>query len=187
MISSAPAIIPRPSFPPPTRRWSQSSDTFKAHLIFVVATELYGCPIEHVDRVLRAADATLRPSAAAAPRWEVGRLPTQRGDLSVISLGRYWGLSTTSRNTDREALLVVRLSDQSFVLLVDACLTVVSSLPAGTVSFHLPPQLLGPQATAFDNAVLFQKSLLVTLQLDRLFPTELTHLGLAETRNPATP
>jgi chemotaxis signal transduction protein len=167
---------------PTTRGGQPSASTFKAHLVFVVDTEIYACPINNIDRVLLRADAVMQPRSPAAPAWEVGRLATPHGVVPIISLRSLWGRPERPQ-TERDALLVVRLPDQNFVLLVDACLTVISSLPPETVSFRLPPQLRGSRGSAFETVIYWQESLLVTLQLNRLMSSEFENLldpGAAE-------
>lgn len=174
VIASAPPVLaPAKSRPP-------AADPFKAHLIFAVGSELYACPIEPVDRVLRRADTPLQPAPAGAPPWVAGRLATNSGTLPVIALRSYWGIPGEHVQTIQDALLVVRLPGQSFVLLVESCLTVVSSLPPGTMKFPLPAELLGPRASGFDSVIYLQKSLLVTLQLHRLLSPEFKNLSVLE-------
>ncbi len=154
----------------------QRSVAIKAHVVFVVGSETYACPIDGVEHVLRRADAPVQPAAPGSPAWVAGQLVTPNGDVPIISLRVLWGVPGELAPTDRQALLVVRLAGRSFALLVEACLTVLSSLPADTVKFPLPAELRGPRGAAFETAIGWQQSLSVTVQLSHIFSSETQNL-----------
>jgi len=150
---------------------ASSSSKSIPHLAFQVAGEPYACPIHFIQRLLRAADARLLPTRKDAPAWETGRLMNSEGqpEIPVVSLRLLWGfpaIQDSARN--RQALLVVELAGQQIALLVDACLGVLTTLPERGW-FHLSSALKGTRGIALGYAIPWNKSLLITLDLDEIF------------------
>jgi chemotaxis signal transduction protein len=144
------------------------------HVVFAVDAHPYACPITHIDRLLRRVDAPVRPSADGAPAWEAGRLVTAPEEIGipVVSLRTLWVVPSSSPEpaAERQALLVVKISGGVFALLVDSCLCVLPALPPDSVRFQLPAALKGGRGSAFQAAMPWNKSLLVVLELEELFP-----------------
>ena len=145
-----------------------------AHLVFSVAGQPYACPIGRVQRLLRRADAPVKPGPADAASWEAGVLAGPGEEIPVVSLRALWGLPALAGQAgiDRQALLVAEISGQTRALLVDACLKVVPWLPADTARFRLPPALKGERGRAFATAMPWEKTLLVLLELNDLLPVQ---------------
>ncbi len=146
-----------------------------AHLVFSVAGQPYACPIDRVQRLLRRADAPVKPGSADAASWEAGVLASAgEEEIPVLSLRALWGLPALAEQAgiDRQALLVAEISGQRRALLVDACLKVVPWLPADTTRFRLPPALKGDHGRAFATAMPWEKTLLVLLELNDLLPLQ---------------
>jgi chemotaxis signal transduction protein len=154
----------------PARRLAGRADGGQSHLVFEVGSDLYACPIGDVERLLRWADANIQPAAHAAPSWEAGSLVDESNgvQIPVISLRALWGLPSEGARSDREALLVVRVSGKSVALLVDACLSVLPGLPADSARFDLPAPILGSRGKVFESAVAWHDSLLVILRINNL-------------------
>jgi chemotaxis signal transduction protein len=131
--------ISRPASRHPDRVSGQHGAA-QSHLVFEVASEFYACPINDIERLLRCADAEVRPSEVNAPSWEAGLLMDRSGEtgIPIVSLRALWGLPTKGGQADKEALLVVRVAGQLVALLVDACLSVLPSLPVESARFELP-------------------------------------------------
>lgn len=142
----------------------------QSHLIFEVDGEPYACPIHYIERLMRCADASIQPPLPDAPPWQTGRLLAegQESEIPIVSLRTLWGLPANVGPADREALLIVNLSGQILALLVDACLSVLPSLPADAGRFDLPAAIRGSRGAVFQSAVAWQDSLLILLQMNSL-------------------
>jgi chemotaxis protein histidine kinase CheA len=146
------------------------------YLILLVDAEPYACPIGVVERLMRRADAPVRPSDPAAPMWETGRLvlPTEPSGIPVVSLRALWNLPPVADTAaaERQALIVVEAAGQRWALEVDACLSVVSGLAEQTARFVLPRALKGGAGGAFRSVVPWGGSLLVVLDINALLDSE---------------
>jgi len=143
-------------------------------LIFAVDGQPYACPIERIQRLLRLADAVVRPGRPDDPAWEAGRLAGPSGEIPIVSLRSLWGLPPLEETAvvDRQALLVVEVVGQPRALQVDACLRVVPSLPPEPSRFRLSPEIKGARGQVFKTAIPWEKSLLVILEVNDLLPLQ---------------
>ncbi len=158
------------------------------HLVFEVAEHPYACPITSIQQLLCAADARVSGRETDVPAWEIGRLTLQdaASGIPVVSLRALWGLPALQLlNRQREALLVVQVHDQRVALLVDACVCVLSSLPAAATGFVVPAALKGERGGGLGVAVPWRQSLLVTLELQELFQTKRPKNSLTHERHPS--
>jgi chemotaxis signal transduction protein len=143
------------------------------HLVFDVAGQPYACPISQIQHLVRYIDVATLPAPAGVPPWEIGRI-TMAGevaDIPVVSLRVLWGMASLAEaaNGDRQALLIVDLADRPHALLVDGCRCVLSGLPPGRTRFPLSAGLQGARGRAFKLATPWEQSLLVVLELEKLF------------------
>jgi chemotaxis signal transduction protein len=152
--------------------WATGSTRTDSYLVFEVDGQPYALPIDRIERLMRLDDVSLRPRAAAAPGWELGRLATQEeGEgLPVASLRSLWGLPALSQGTQQkwQAILVVNGAGRQHALLVDECRCVLSQLARGGRGFEFPAALRGERGQAFHQATVWAQSLLIVLDLEAL-------------------
>jgi chemotaxis signal transduction protein len=166
--------------PATTRTSSPTPAGAKAYLVFVVGSEGYACSIQNIEHVLRRTDTPIEAGAGASLPSEIGRLAGRAGGVPIFSMHSLWGLPGEQPATEKEAILIVRLPGQSFGLLVQECRGVISDLPPEALRLPLPCVLRGTRGAAFETVVYWQKSLLVTVRLDKLLPSEFESLPASQ-------
>lgn len=144
----------------------------RPHLTFLIDGQPYACPIGQVQHLLRLVDAKTHEHAGECAPWETGTcLELAGGDsVPIVSLRQLWGLPLIQQGAgDRQALLISNVQGQRIAFLVDACLCVLPRLP-GKAHFQVPAALKGARGVALKTATIWDKSLLVTIDLERLLP-----------------
>ncbi len=146
----------------------------RPHLTFLIDGQPYACPIAQVQHLLRLVDAKTHEHPGECAPWETGIcLELGGGDsIPIVSLRQLWGLPPIqSGGGDRQALLISDVQGQRIAFLVDACLCVLPRLP-GKARFQVPAALKGVRGVALKTATIWDKSLLVTIDLERLLPAK---------------
>lgn len=146
-------------------------DRTASHLVFRIDEQPYACAITPIQRLLRFDDASVQPSPSGAPAWEAGRLTfeDEAEGIPLVSLRTLWELPPMPHaNRGRQSMLVLSVADTRLALLVDECLRVLPSLPAGSAQFRVPASLKGALGAAFESVVPWEESLLVILDLENL-------------------
>jgi len=146
----------------------------RPHLTFLIDGQPYACPIAQVQHLLRLVDAKTHEHAGECAPWETGTcLELRKGDsIPIVSLRQLWGLPPIQQGAgDRQALLISDVQGQRIAFLVDACLCVLPRLP-GKARFQVPAALKGGQGAALKAATIWDKSLLVTIDLEQLLPVK---------------
>lgn len=142
------------------------------HLAFMVDGHPYACPITQVQHLMRFVDARTHDQAGEAAFGEIGKTLSLGGadNIPIVSVRRLWDLPPIAEGAgDRQALLIVDVNHRRTAFLVDSCLCVLPRLP-GTTRFKVPDALRGARGAALRTAAVWDKSLLVTLDLERLLP-----------------
>jgi len=170
------AITVLPALRQPDEGRIPASTATKAYLVFMVGGEDYACSIDEVEHVLRLADTQLLSEKVSPMPWEMGYLELRNEKFLVYSLRALWNLPSVPA-TGREAILIVRLPNQTFGLLVDDCRCIIPSLPSDVIQFPLPYQLRGARGAALDTVIFWQESLLITVQPARLLSSEFETLA----------
>lgn len=142
------------------------------HLVFVIDSQPYACPVSQLGRLMRLADAPVKPSPAGAPAWEAGRLfiTDEPEGVPIICLRQLWGLPPLSDQADHshQCIIMVRHESAHYALLADASLSVISGLPPESSRFLLSQSLKGTRGTAFHSATPWGESLLVVVEMGKL-------------------
>jgi chemotaxis signal transduction protein len=160
----------------PPRIAPEADSSEAPHLVFMVDSQPYACPIQQIERLIRLADARVRKSPEDAPAWEHGRftLQNEAGEIPILSLRNFWGLPPLKDEAGeaRQALLVSNLTGQPAGLLVDSCRCVLSNLPPKAYRYELPTALMAANGRALRLVTPWKESLLVVLELKELLPAK---------------
>jgi len=149
------------------------------HLVFEVDSQLYACPVAHLQRLMRLIDAKTSEATGNVPAYETGRLLAEGTDIPIISLRQLWGLPALSRDAQhRQALLLLENQEGRVAFVVDSCRCVLPQLPRQARPFDLPAPLKGLRGATFKTAVPWSGVLLITVDL--LAPVQ-SQPSLAET------
>ena len=146
------------------------------HLAFMVDGHPYACPITQVQHLMRFLDARTHDQAGEPAPGEIGKTLSLGGadNIPIVSVRRLWDLPPMPEGGgDRQALLIVDVNHRRTAFLVDSCLCVLPRLP-GATRFQVPDVLRGAHGAALQAAAIWDQSLLVTVDLERLLPANST-------------
>jgi chemotaxis signal transduction protein len=142
------------------------------HLAFMVDGHPYACPITQVQHLMRLLDARTHDQEGEPAFGETGQTLSLAGadNIPIVSVRRLWDLPPVPEGSgDRQALLIVDVNHRRKAFLVDSCLCVLPRLP-GTRRFQVPDVLRGKNGAALQTAAIWGKSLLVTVDLEKMLP-----------------
>lgn len=157
------------------------------HLAFLLDGHPYACPITQVQHLLRLLDAKTQDQPGEPALGETGKVLSLGGaeGIPIISVRKLWGLPPIPESSgERQALLIADVNHRRMAFLVDACLCVLPRLP-GTTRFQLPPVLRGSKGAALQAATIWDKSLLVTIDLEKLLSTAAVALPVSAQSTPS--